>query len=246
LARWRPFSHSESIPWGARLVRDLLTLACMNSPVNVFGVSHVDLPVADLTASLSIYRDLLGFTEKARAEGCVDLDAGGTITIRLVSSPNPEHRASLRIHTQTVETLQKVLLAAGCRLVHEPLRTPDQCLQATVLDRDAHTLYLWRPLSEDEYDFVPTLPTQMTWEPSADLLLKSLLKSVPALFRSLARWKVVRCAEDLASASRTVTREEVIRGFILASPRVTRGRNRQPLIAHGVDVDLYDEDWKAD
>ncbi len=34
--------------------------------------------------------------------------------------------------------------------------------------------------------------------------------------------------------------------YILASPKVTRGRNRQPLLDHGIDVDRYQADWDAD
>jgi hypothetical protein len=56
----------------------------------------------------------------------------------------------------------------------------------------------------------------------------------------------VAVAEELAGSRNLVTREEVIRGFILASPRVTRPRNRQPLLDHGVDVDRYRDDWDAD
>ncbi len=218
----------------------------MTGPINVYGLSHVDLPVADLSAATRIYRDLLGFKEKSRMEGAVDLDAGGTILLRLVAVSRPEHRASIRVHTPTVESLQAALLSAGCAFVHEALRTPEQSLQAIVRDPDGHTLCLWRPLSEDEYDFVPSLPTELTWDPEAEAFLKSLLKSVPALFRGLARWKVVRCAEGLAASTRRVTREEVIRGFILASPRVTRERNRQPLVMHGVPVENYEADWNAD
>lgn len=55
-----------------------------------------------------------------------------------------------------------------------------------------------------------------------------------------------RTAEDLAGARNLVTREEVVRGYIVASPRVTRGRKRQPLIDHGIVVTRYQADWDAD
>lgn len=218
----------------------------MGIEINVYGVSHIDIPVTSLQRSLRIYRDLLGFAEKSAGEGRVDLDAGGTIVLRLLEVSGAEHRVALRVHAATVESVYAALLHLGCAQVHEVLRSPDQDLIGCVRDPDGHTLYVWRPLTEDEYDFVPALPKQMTWAPEAEALLKSLLKSVPALFRALARWKVVRVAEELATATNLVTREEVIRGFILASPRVTRGRNRQPLIDHGVAVDRYEDDWKAD
>lgn len=217
----------------------------MLAPV-VFGLSHVDLPVRDIERALRLYRDLLGFAERARGEGFVDLDAAATITLRLVETRRPEHRAALRVQSSTVEATLAALVAAGCTCVHEAVRTPEQHLVACAQDPDGHTLYVWRALSEDEYDFVPALPKDMIWEPDAEALLKSLLKSVPALFRGLARRRVVPVVEELAQAARRVTREDVIRGFILASPRVTRGRNRQPLIDHGIDVDKYQADWDAD
>ncbi|MEP7099780.1 MAG: DUF2621 family protein [Burkholderiales bacterium] len=105
---------------------------------------------------------------------------------------------------------------------------------------------MWRPLSEDEYDAVPELPKKLVWASDADALLKQLLQGVPALFRALARRKVARVVEELSARSRFVTREEVIRGYILASPRVTRGRSRKPLIDAGIDVDRYQADWDAD
>lgn len=218
----------------------------MGIEVNVYGVSHIDIPVNSLQRSLRIYRDLLGFAEKSAGEGRVDLDAGGTIVLRLLEVSRAEHRVALRVHAATVESVHAALLQLGCAQVHEVLRSPEQELMGCLRDPDGHTLYVWRPLTEDEYDFVPALPKQMTWAPEAEVLLKSLLKSVPALFRALARWKVVRVAEELAAPTNLVTREEVIRGFILASPRVTRGRNRGPLIDHGVSVDRYQADWEAD
>jgi hypothetical protein len=68
------------------------------------------------------------------------------------------------------------------------------------------------------------------------------------LLESCARsgQKVSKSGEELAEKTNFVTREEVIRGFILASPRVTRGRNRQPLIDHGIDVAKYAGDWDAE
>jgi hypothetical protein len=122
-------------------------------------------------------------------------------------------------------------------------RTPDQQLVGAVQDPDGNTIYVWRPLTEDEYGFDPELPKELAWHPEAEELLKSLLRSVPALFRILARRRVVAVAEELAGPTKLVTREEVIRGLILASPRITRERNRKPLVEHGIDVDRYAADW---
>lgn len=212
----------------------------------VFGLSHVDVAVRDLTRGLAIWRDLLGFPERARGDGWIDLDAGGTIALRLHAVARPDRRASVRVQSSTVEATLAALVRAGARVAYPTHRTPEQDLVGAVLDPDGHTIVVWRPLTEDEYDVVPALPKEMTWDPEAEALLKSLLKKVPALFRGLARRRVVAVAEELAGARNLVGREEAIRGFILASPRVTRGRNRQPLIDHGIDVDAYQADWDAD
>lgn len=75
--------------------------------------------------------------------------------------------------------------------------------------------------------------------------MKSLLTAVPALFRGLARRKVVREAEALAQG-RAVGREEVIRGYIRATARVTRDRTRKPLQERGIDPEAYRLDYEAD
>lgn len=216
----------------------------MSSPT-FFGLSHVDVPVSDLQRALAFYRDAIGLSERQRGEGWVDLDAG-SCALRLLLTRAPEHRVSLRIESPTVEASIEHLQRSGAKLVSPAARMADQSLVGALQDPDGHTIYIWRALTEDEYDFVPELPTALAWHPEADALLKSLLRSVPALFRALARRRVVGVAEELAARTMVVTREEVIRGYILASPKVTRGRNRQPLIEHGVDVDRYRADWDAD
>jgi catechol 2,3-dioxygenase-like lactoylglutathione lyase family enzyme len=218
----------------------------MNRPPVVFGVSHVHLPVLDLGRSRALYAGILGFEVKAQGDGWMELDAGGTVDLLLTESGRVEQRGSLRLLAPDVDATLEALLRGGCSLVHDAARTAEMTLAATVSDADGHHLTVWRALTEDEYEVPPELPTVLTWEDDAQALLKQLLKGVPALFRGIARRKVVRVAEELASRQRLVTREEVIRGFILASPRVTRGRNRQPLLDAGIDPARYQEDWDAD
>lgn len=215
------------------------------SSATFFGVSHVDLPVTDLERSLRLYSAASGFEVRARGEGYADVDTGGVL-LRLLEARRPEHHASIRLQAGNVEAGLAALIQAGAASLYEPTRTPSQELVGAVRDPDGHTIYVWRALSEDEYDHVPPLPTRLTWDPEADALLRSLLKRVPALFRVLARYRVTRIAEDLAERTRRVSREEVVRAYILASPRVTRGRNRQPLVDHGIDVERYQADWDAD
>ncbi|MBK6922105.1 MAG: DUF2621 family protein [Deltaproteobacteria bacterium] len=213
--------------------------------VTFFGLSHVDVLVSDLPRARRLYAETLGFVVRAEGEGWLDLDAGST-SLRLIAVRNPEQRVSLRVQSPTVERALEHLQRAGAKLLYPAARTPELEIMGAVRDPDGNTIVVWRALSEDEYDFVPELPTVLSWQPEAETMLKSLLKSVPALFRALARRRVVAVTEELAARTKLVTREEVIRGFILSSPKVTRGRNRKPLIEHGVDVDRYQADWDAE
>lgn len=211
-----------------------------------FGLGDVEVEVADLARSLRIYHEATEFPIKARGEGWVVIDANGAGAIRLIEVPRPESRARLRLLVPDVAVALDALVSAGAKRVKDATRTPGLELVGVSRDPDGNIVQVYRPLTEDEYDFEPEIPKEMTWDPEAEALLKSLLKSVPILFRALARRKVTRVAEELAERTRRVTREEVIRGTILASAKVTRSRNRQPLIEHGIDVDKYQADWDAD
>ena len=212
----------------------------------VFGVMHVELAVSDIARARRLYVDTLGFTPAAEWPGAIDLDAGGTVLLRLIESARPEQRGALRIRVASVEATLAALQQAGCALAHAPMRTDAAELQASLRDPDGHGLTVWRALSEDEYEAPPELPKQLIWDDDADALLKQLLRSVPTLFRSLARRKVTRVVEELAGSHGRVGREQVIRGYILSSPRITRGRNRKPLVEAGIDVERYRADWDAD
>jgi hypothetical protein len=213
--------------------------------MSVFGLSHIDIPVTSLERTEHLLTHLCGFWVKRRGEGWVDIDTG-TCALRLFKTQKVEQRVTLRLQVRDVAGMVKSLRGAGLRLVYEPMRTPEQELMAQLADADGHLLIVWRELSEDEYEQIPELPKELSWQPEAEELLKSLLKSVPALFRALARWRVAKNAELLAAATRVVSRENVIRSFILSSAKVTRSRVRQPLIDHGVNLDDYAVDFAAE
>ena len=213
--------------------------------MSVLGLSHIDVPVSDLERAERVMTEVLGFLVKKRGEGWVDIDST-TCLIRLLKTRKVEQRVTLRIQVNDVPVVVDSLRRAGLGILYEPMRTPDQEIMAQLADPDGHCFIVWRALSEDEYEAVPELPKELTWQPDAETLLKSLLKTVPALFRALVRWRVSKNAEELASARRLVTREDVIRSFILSSAKVTRFRVRQPLIDHGVDVSKYTAEFDAE
>lgn len=211
----------------------------------VLGLSHIDVPVTNLDRTEQLLTKLCGFWVVRRAEGWVDVDTG-TCILRLLKTQQVEHRVTLRIQVSDVAEMVKTLRDAGLKLIYEPMRTPQQELMAQFADTDGHLLIIWRELTEDEYEQIPELPMELSWAPEAEALLQSLLKSVPALFRALARWRVAKNAEVLAAATRLVLPEHIIRSFILSSAKVTRSRVRQPLLAHGVNLESYADDFAAE
>lgn len=211
-----------------------------------YGLSHVEVPVRDLEASQKLYRDATGFQVKRKGDGYVDLE-GGAVVLRLVASSSAATPARIRLQVADVPAAVAALCGAGARAMYEPMRTPELEELAVLRDVDGNVLIPWRALTEDEYDFVPALPKERGWDRSAEDLMQSLLGHVPALFRALARRKVTRVAEELAeeTSGGHVDREHVIRGFILASAKVTRSRARGPLVAHGIDPESYRADFEA-
>ncbi|MDP1829331.1 MAG: DUF2621 family protein [Archangium sp.] len=207
-----------------------------------YGVSHVDVSVTDLARARQFYADSLGFVVKREGPGFCDVDTN-TVLLRLIETRSVEYRSAIRLQVSDVEKAFARLLALGGRALYEPLRTPQLELVGSVADQDGNALSVWRNLSEDEYGFLPELPTEQAWQGEAEQLLQSLLVGVPSLFRGLARRKVVREAEDLARG-RDVGRQDVIRAYIRANAKITRGRVKKPLLAHGIDPDQYRADFE--
>lgn len=209
-----------------------------------FGLSHVDVPVRDLARARELYERALGFAVVHAGDGFVDLDAAST-KLRLYESARVERPASIRIESNDVEGDVQVLVGAGATVTYAAARTPRNTVEGTLRDPDGNTITVWRALSEDEYDAPPELPKERGWHPDAEALLKSLLRAVPALFRPLARWKVVREAETRAGPSGHVGRELVIRSFISAQSRPNRKRLLAPLREHGIDPDAYRDEFES-
>lgn len=207
-----------------------------------FGVSHVDVPVTDLPRARRLYAEGFGFQVKKEGPGFCDVDTH-TVVLRLIETRTVQHPGAFRLQVSDVEKAFARLLELGGRALYEPLRTPQLELVGSVADWDGNTISVWRNLSEDEYGFLPALPTEQSWSGEAEKLLQSLLTGVPSLFRGLARRKVVREAEELAGV-RDVGREEVIRAYIRASAKITRGRVKKPLLAHGIDPQHYQADFE--
>ncbi len=210
-----------------------------------YGVTHVDVPVTDIARSETFWGKLIGLKEVKRGEGFLDLDSGSVI-LRLVQVDSVSRPVTLRVHVGNVEVAYDTLIKSGGRALYEAQRTPALELEAHVADPDGNTVIVWRELSEDEYGFVPDLPKQGEWQPESEKLFNELLSYVPALFRSMARRKVTRVIEEVAGWDKSpVTREHVIRGYILSSAKIKRNRLIEPLRKCGIDPDKYKEDFDA-
>ena len=208
-----------------------------------FGISHLVLPVTQLEQSTSLWRDIMGFAEVQRGEGYVDIDTGNVL-VRLAQVPAVESSTSIRVQVSDVKLCYDKLLAAGAVSRYAPMNTPALEAIACVADADGHSIMLWRPLTEDEWGFVPELPKQGEWTPEAEDLLKRLLSHVPALFRMLARRKTTRIIEQVAKEEKSpVTRELVIKGYITASAKITRYRLVEPLKAEGINPADYQAEF---
>lgn len=208
-----------------------------------FGISHLVVPVTQLEQSTRLWRDIMGFTEVQRSEGHVDIDTGNVL-VRLAQVPAVESSASIRVQVSDVNQCYEKLLAAGAVSRYAPMNTPSLEAMACVADADGHSIMLWRPLTEDEWGFVPDLPKQGEWTPEAEDLLKRLLSHVPALFRMLARRKTTRIIEQVAKEEKSaVTRELVIKGYITASAKITRYRLVEPLKAEGINPADYQAEF---
>ena len=208
-----------------------------------FGISHLVVPVTQLEQSTRLWRDIMGFTEVQRSEGHVDIDTGNVL-VRLAQVPAVESSASIRVQVSDVNHCYEKLLAAGAVSRYAPMNTPSLEAMACVADADGHSIMLWRPLTEDEWGFVPDLPKQGEWTPEAEDLLKRLLSHVPALFRMLARRKTTRIIEQVAKEEKSaVTRELVIKGYITASAKITRYRLVEPLKAEGINPADYQAEF---
>jgi hypothetical protein len=207
------------------------------------GISHLDLQVTDLNQARALWADTMGFHVSREADGYIELDSGN-VALRLIEVPHIEQTGSIRISVPSVDAAYQKLLNAGLSSRYAPMHTPDLEKIACVNDANGHAIILWRPLTEDEWNFVPDLPKTGEWLPDAEDLVVRLLSHVPAFFRMLARRKVTRVVEKLATDDNSpVTREHVIKGYITASAKVTRSRLVEPLKAEGINPDDYQAEF---
>ena len=107
-------------------------------------VSHLVLPVSDLTRSRDWYVNRLGFALDREREGAVGIkdQAGMTIFLIKTSTPLAGSKATLTIQVEDIDRTHRELTAAGVQFVSPPGRQ-FWGYGAEVLDPDGYTNHLW-------------------------------------------------------------------------------------------------------
>lgn len=208
-----------------------------------YGISHLDIQVTSLDESKKLWSDVIGFTITRQGDGFVELDSGN-VAIRMIEVADIEHTATLRLSVPSVSQAYQHLIDKGATSRYAPMHATELEKIACITDCDGHSIILWRPLTEDEWNFIPELPKTGDWSSDAEDLLVRLLSHVPAFFRMLARRKVTRVVEQLALEDNShVSCEHVIKGYITASAKITRTRLIEPLRAEGINPSDYQAEF---
>lgn len=79
----------------------------------------------------------------------------------------------------------------------------------------------------------------MEWQKDAQELLEELLKPIPVFVRPMARKGIEKKIVDVAEGE--VTKEAVVRGYLIASPGNMQERAVKLLKAKGIDLAPYDD-----
>jgi hypothetical protein len=99
-------------------------------------------------------------------------------------------------------------------------------------------LVVSRTYDEDELGVVPALPSSLPWRHDAEAMMKAALLCVPVAFRSDARVKATRLAEELAVVERMpleVDMSLAARALLEVTPPFQHDRLQSVLRAHGAE-----------
>ncbi|MCT8137304.1 DUF2621 family protein [Anaerobacillus sp. CMMVII] len=80
----------------------------------------------------------------------------------------------------------------------------------------------------------------MEWNTEAKELLEELLKPIPIFARPMARKGIEKKIKDVA-AGETITKEDVVKGYIIASPGAMQDRAVKLLKSKKIDLTPYEE-----
>ena len=114
--------------------------------MKVRAVDFVSYTVTDMDRSEAFYRDVLGLVVTTprgrpgtRANGFVELDAGGTTIGLTAMQPHPN--AVMALAVDDVSAAVEELRGKGVEIGMEPLETPD-CFMAAVADPDGNRILI--------------------------------------------------------------------------------------------------------
>jgi len=107
-------------------------------------VSHIVLPVTDVSRSREWYVNKLGFTLERELEHAVGIkdQSGLTVFLLKATDPLPGQKITLTIQVGSVDSTHQTLTAAGVTFVSPPKRQ-FWGYGAEVLDPDGYMNHLW-------------------------------------------------------------------------------------------------------
>ncbi|MFD0673332.1 VOC family protein [Cohnella sp. GCM10027633] len=93
-----------------------------NNPIAVRGISQVSVPVHDVSAAVSFYRDVLGLPLLFSQSNMALLDAGGIrLLLSIPEKPEFDHPGStLYFKVDSIEDAYRALVAAEAECVGKP------------------------------------------------------------------------------------------------------------------------------
>jgi hypothetical protein len=198
------------------------------------GIIH---GVADLEAALNFFQDVLGFPVRERGDEYAVCD-NGSIRVRLVFDLDATQPLCFELLTRDLESSTEQLLTnAEVRLVKPAYWASSDRRQVVLAVGNYLRLAVCRTYDEDELGLNPELPATLDWNPETDSLIRTLLKSVPAPFRTSARNRATERAEYLATirGESEVRINDAVRALIDVTPGFQHESLAQALHASGID-----------
>jgi hypothetical protein len=97
-----------------------------------------------------------------------------------------------------------------------------------------------------DIEFAGEMDQRMQWTSDAGEKFDAMLNDVPVMFRGMAKSMASAAAEKVAGerGATEVGYEDMVRGFIKATPGHMRNGLKQIFAAHGVDLEKYQGDFQ--
>lgn len=212
--------------------------------IHVASIVH---HVVDLRGATGFAMRALGLTTAGIGPGHVIVQ-NRSICLRLVADPSADYLPDLDLELSVgdvEEAAASLLYLNGVSVEEMPRWATDTRREAVLRGPHRFRLILGHEFDEDELGVTPCLPVAMPWDAGAERLILSLLERLPVPFRGNARRRVAGWIETLAgrARARVVDSDLALHGFIQVTPKDDLPDLRRELLARGVDLSRYAEDF---